>query len=192
LIALASEVAKANHSVIVTAEALDTCLGKRAVATAPESEEALNGEQGLRKQKKSTTTSSSSSSSSSSSTKLSKEEQLLADVHKHVDQQMNSFDPATDSDLKKLKSSLMKEKSSSNADSMDDDIELVESGMQEVDTKCPFSQQTFKNPMKRFLISTYIHAMHAYIHTYIHSYIYTCHACIHTYIHTYIHTCMQT
>ena len=153
LVALANEVAKANQSVTVTVDALDTCLKKRTVATAPDSEEVLDGEQGTKKHKK--------SSSSSSSTQLSKEEQLLADVNKHVDQKMQSFDPARDSDVKKLKSSLTKTKTGSNDDNLEDDIELVESGMQEVDTKCPFSQQTFKNPMKRFRF--YIHTPLQYL-----------------------------
>ena len=199
MVALASEVAKVNHSAIVTAEALDTCLGGKR-ATGAESTDALDGEKGSKKLKK----------SSSSSAQLSKEEQLLAEINKIVAQKLKSFDPEKDSDVKKVKSALMKTSSSSKADDLDDDFEMVESGMQEVDTKCPYSQQVFKQPMKRFALHTIQYTLehthtciYTYIHTYIHTYINTykhtykhsfiqinifVHACIHTYIHTYIHT----
>ena len=172
LVALASEVAKVNYTASLTAEALDTCLGgNRATdaASSSESTDASDGEPGNKKQKR----------SSSSSAPVSKDEQLLADINKIVSQKLKSFDPEKDSDVKKVKSGLMKATSSSKEDDLDDDFEMVESGMHEADTKCPYSQQVFKQPMKRFALLSCIHTYIRTYHKYIHTYTYTTY---HTYI----------
>lgn len=84
-------------------------------------------------------------------------EDIVKSIEAAVAKKTAHFDSSKDPNVKRIQSLLYKSKESkAKSGDLEGDFEMMDNGIQEVETKCPYSKMTFKEPMKRYYGNTVV------------------------------------